>query len=169
MIEIVVTTGGESGATVLDWLPIVISGGAFVVALSALMYTVVARAVPVLDAFDSVDEDGVLVAHGVHVYNVGRRTLALRRIGLVQPDGKLRYAIDDHPDGLASANPELPITIAPGEVKVFVMPLLMLVDPARTSWTYRALYVTGRRRSGEPKVGRIEATRRKPDDVKMPW
>ncbi|MDQ1174186.1 hypothetical protein QE430_002493 [Microbacterium testaceum] len=166
VIEIVIRNDTGGGMTPLDWMPVVISAGAFVVALFALLWNTSARAVPVFDVFDRVNEDNTLVAHGVHLYNPGRRILAVRRIGLVNPDGRLEYPRHLGSSGFPE-NPDLPITIEPGGVQVFVFPMT-LGDASKTSWTYRVIWVIGRGRGGRLKARSIEATRKKPADVKMP-
>lgn len=167
MIEIVVRNDTGGGATPLDWMPIVISAGAFIVALFALLWNTSAKPVPMFDVFDRVGPDNTFQGHGVNLYNAGRKTLAIRRIGLVDPDGRLRYPRGAEGDA-AAANPDMPVTIEPGGVQVFVMPVT-LGDASRTSWTYRALWVSGRGRRGQLKVRSIEATRDKATDLKMPF
>jgi len=167
VIEIVVKNETAGGPTPLDWIPVVISAGAFIVALFALLWNTSARATPVFDVFDRVGPDNTFTGHGVNLYNTGRKILAVRRFGLVDPDGLLRYPRGSSGNE-ASANPDMPVTIEPGGVQVFVMPVT-LGDASRTSWTYRALWVSGRGRRGSLKVRSIEATREKAEDLTMPF
>jgi hypothetical protein len=151
----------------MDALPIGISIAAFLLALAGFLYTLRARPVPLLDAYDRVGLGNIAQAHIVSVYNVGRKPLAIRNLGVVRKDDSLAF---DMPTatGPAASNPPLPHVVEPGGVATFYMSLDLDPSPERGAWTYRMTWVKGRERDGSARIAHAEVSRPKLDDLIYP-
>ncbi len=106
-------------------------------------------------------------AHVVSVYNVGRRSLTIRRAGLVRRDDTIVY--EGQPtDGPANENPVLPHTVDPGRVATFYFSIDLDADPDREGWEYRIDWLKGRKRDGSARTAMEHVMRPRMPDIIYP-
>jgi hypothetical protein len=146
------------------WLEIfswqnLLSLAALTVAVGSLLYTLSAKALPLVDVRKAYrNEGGAWVVQGdlLDVYNVGRRPMPVRAVGAVNTEGGV--------DGPASpfeflggdhANPETPLVLQPGDSVTFAFPAGWVDTHRRHRLGYRVDWIKGRRRGQRARLAHI--------------
>lgn len=117
-----VATGDGALFSASDAASALLSAGALVVAVIALVHTLSARPRLVLDVFGMNDLTGAAIGQVLVVINVGRAPLCVLRVGVVEGTRSVfQYDPVDF-NGRVYTVPTMPLVMQPGEIQEFPIP-----------------------------------------------
>lgn len=148
----------SSDSHLLQIVAVIISLMSMVVSLAVAIYTVGARPIPLLMIHKARQGDGgkwVFRGDLLHLFNVGRRPLAVQAVGVrygyhaagggtTGPAGEFEFL------GQKVSNPSLPCVIPPGEMLTFRFPAGFVEEAQSEANGYGVEWIRGRRRNGRP-------------------